>query len=130
MAVEAVRILLIEQCDNDRIAFEQTLQESQLYILITTLEDTDAAFEILQTGESLFDLAVVSDGLDGHSGLAFCKKLRDQNIELPVIFMAGIENESLAIEALHCGVDDYLVKDASWFFFKRLPYVVALAQLS
>lgn len=124
MNVEAVRILLIEQRENDRIAFEQALRESHLPILITALENAAAAFEILQTGESLFDLAVVSDGPDGHSGLAFCKKLRDQNIELPVIFMAGIENELVAIEALQCGVDDYLVKDASWFFFKRLPYVI------
>jgi len=48
--------------------------------------------------------------LPGIDGLALLNRLKDREIELPVIFITGHENLSTAVEACRMRVADYLVK--------------------
>ena len=48
--------------------------------------------------------------LPGIDGLGLLNRLKDREIELPVIFITGHENLSTAVEACRMRVADYLVK--------------------
>ncbi len=48
--------------------------------------------------------------LPGIDGLALLNRLKDREIELPIIFITGHENLSTAVEACRMRVADYLVK--------------------
>ena len=48
--------------------------------------------------------------LPGIDGLALLNRLKDREIELPVIFITGHENLSTAVEACRMRVADYLMK--------------------
>lgn len=48
--------------------------------------------------------------LPGINGLALLNRLKDREIELPVIFITGHENLSTAVEACRMRVADYLMK--------------------
>ncbi len=67
--------------------------------------------------EFLGDLAEDTKGciiseidLPGINGLALLNRLKDREIELPVIFITGHENLSTAVEACRMCVADYLMK--------------------
>jgi FixJ family two-component response regulator len=67
--------------------------------------------------EFLGDLAEDTKGciiseidLPGINGLALLNRLKDREIELPVIFITGHENLSTAVEACRMRVADYLMK--------------------
>jgi FixJ family two-component response regulator len=75
-----------------------TLKFSSAEDFLNNLEDT-------ATG------CIISEiDLPGINGLELLQKLKDRDIELPVIFVTGHKNLSTAVEACRMRVADYLVK--------------------
>lgn len=55
---------------------------------------------------------IVSDmNMPGMSGLQLLRKLRDENVDVPIIILTGDNEISAAIEAIKKGASDYIVKD-------------------
>lgn len=60
--------------------------------------------------ESLFDLIILDIMLPSKNGLEVCKELRDNHIQIPIIFLTALgTSENIAV-GLNLGADDYLVK--------------------
>lgn len=60
-----------------------------------------------------FDLCVLDWLMPGISGLDALKQLRDQGLDLPVLFLTQFDTEEKVVEALEAGADDYVAKPAT-----------------
>ena len=54
------------------------------------------------------------------NGLAALKMLRETGLDLPFILVSGTVGEDVAVEAMKCGADDYILKSN----LARLPHAV------
>lgn len=67
----------------------------------------------LATGEK-FDLIILDIMLPGIDGLEICKRLRNQNIQTPILLLTARGQISDKVAGLDVGADDYMVKPFSF----------------
>jgi DNA-binding NarL/FixJ family response regulator len=73
-------------------------------------QDGAAAIEELKSNPSLH-LAIIDYYLPEANGLEVTKAIREQNIDIPIIFLTSNKDFKLAIEVMRFGVEDYMIKD-------------------
>ncbi|MDP6506282.1 MAG: PAS domain S-box protein, partial [Planctomycetota bacterium] len=61
-------------------------------------------------GKNSFDLVMLDLDLPDSGGLDTLQRVLEAHGEVPVVVLTGTEDEGLALEAMHCGAQDYLVK--------------------
>jgi len=120
----SLRILLVEDNEDDRLAFRRAFQGSRLACNITECMRGEEALKRLDSDASSFDLVVIDHGLPGMSGLELCKELLDNHVPLPLMILTGKGSEELAVEALKAGVGDYMIKDPGRGYLDLLPVVL------
>lgn len=104
--VSRMRILVVE--DEHKIA--NSIKKG--------LELESYAVDIAFTGDDGFDLAVTEDYdliildifLPGLDGLEICRRLRRQNIHVPILMLTAKGQVRDKVEGLDAGADDYLTK--------------------
>lgn len=64
-----------------------------------------------------YDVMILDVVIPGISGFELCKKIRNQNIQTPVIMLTSLDSEEDKLMGFDCGADDYLTKP---FNFKEL----------
>ncbi|MFA5942952.1 MAG: response regulator [Candidatus Thermoplasmatota archaeon] len=91
-------------------------------LLLETLKDVPqssrwetARAATLESGLALvrrggFDAVLLDLGLPDSQGLATLHAVRQVDPEVPVIILSGFDDQDLAVQALHDGAQDYLVK--------------------
>lgn len=119
-----LRILLVEESEHDFLAFRRTFKKSRFASEITRYVRAEDALVRLEADAASFDLVVTEHKLPGMPGLELCKELIDLKIPLPMVLLTGAESESLPLEALKEGFDDYLVKDTDQGYPGLLPIVL------
>lgn len=85
-----------------------------------TVIGVDNPSTALDSFDDQYDCVVTDYQMDEMDGLAFLKELRARDPNLPVIFFTGHGSETIASEAIHLGVTDYLQKDGSMNSFAVL----------
>lgn len=145
-----LRILLVEDNHHDQIAFRRAFkmtdgdptvsaditmcaraEEALARLEVTTaLEEAHSeaanANEAASANEALpFDLVVADHKLPGMSGLDLCKTLLSRDVPVPLVILTGRGSESLAVEALKAGVEDYIIKDPERGYLALLPVVLS-----
>ncbi|MBF0497493.1 MAG: response regulator [Deltaproteobacteria bacterium] len=120
-STESLRILLVEDNENDVKAFKRSFKTSRIPHKITLVDRAEKALETLETDAALYDVVVIDHGLPGMNGLELCVALRERSVPLPLVMQTGMGSEKLAVQALKSGVDDYLVKDSSSNYLEILP---------
>lgn len=116
-----VRILHLEDSRVDHALVKFALQRSQMpceLTLVDTLEDFQRE---LVSGRH--DVVVADYHLPGFNGLDAWALMRESGIQLPFIILSGAIGEAAAVDAMHRGVDDYLLKDN----MQRLAHVIERA---
>jgi DNA-binding NarL/FixJ family response regulator len=121
-----MRILLIEDNQHDRIAFQRALKDEQPACEITHVERGEDAVGLLQSDGPRYDVVVVDYDLPGMNGLAFFETLKEAagNHLPPCVMLTGAGTQSLAVEALKSGIYDYIVKDHNQGYLKVIPFVL------
>ncbi len=119
--MEAYNILFVEDDDFTLLVYERMIKKWGKpcnYELCTSIAQTK---EVLES--SYFDVAILDyqlkDG-DAFEILPFLKNI-------PVIFVSGMEDVSVAVEAMGKGAFDYLVKDFEHEFANVLPLTIERA---
>lgn len=72
-------------------------------------------FEALKVFQSRqIDLIVSDIRMPEMDGLQLLQKIQDIDKQCPVLFLTGFPSDDSAIEAMHSGADDYLVKPVNY----------------
>lgn len=114
------RILLISGEEYLRQSFEKALAKEAEDYELTVCTRPDEVFRKLEKGAFAFDIMVIDSQLPGISGLDLCKKLQPSEVLLPRILLLEMDMEVLVVEALKCGVHDYIIKDEGKEYLQRL----------
>jgi diguanylate cyclase (GGDEF)-like protein len=123
-ALKALRILLVEDNEHDRIAFIRAMRHCAHPCTIDSCERAAEALERLAAAPAAFDLVVVDYNLPGDNGLTVCRTLLEGDTPLPVVLLTGSGNEQVAVAALKLGIADYIIKDPAQGYLQLLPVVL------
>lgn len=106
-------ILLVE--DEQKIADTLKLGLSENGYDVQVAYDGNIGLKLFETYP--FDLAVLDINLPGINGYDLCKKIRNQNAQVPIIMLTALSSLNDKIEGYDAGADDYIIKP---FEFKEL----------
>jgi two-component system phosphate regulon response regulator OmpR len=109
MLRSGIKVLLVDDEAKIRELLERFLMEQGFSVAVAT--NTGAAERLLSTRP--FDLMVLDLMLPGESGLAFCKRLRNDGNHLPIIMLTAKVDEIDRVVGLEVGADDYVSKPFS-----------------
>lgn len=105
-ADEPARILIVDD--------EAMLRKLVRYVLIgegyavAAVDSAAAAFRVLE--REAVDLIILDVGMPGTDGLAFCRALREQSRDLPVLFLSARRMLDDTVAGFEAGGDDFLGK--------------------
>ncbi len=108
MTAEKTKVLVVDDDSFIRDVLADILQAADYEV--DTAEDGSEAFAKF-TADSRIGLIISDMNMPQVSGMELINKLRDLGSDVPVIILTGNNEISLAINALNCGANDYLLKD-------------------
>jgi PAS domain S-box-containing protein len=104
-----VKILLIEDNPDDVFFLRMVLHKADgTTFQIEPVEDLAAGIERLNSNE--IDVVLLDLTLPDSVGLDTFKAVKAQAREVPIIVLSGLDDETIAVNAVHAGAEDYLVK--------------------
>ena len=106
---EPVRVLLIEDNEHDVVLVREALRDAgeQDFILETVPRLADG---LKRLGETPVDVVLLDLRLPDSDGIDTFNDLRAHSIEVPIVVLSGDANDSVAMESMRRGAQDYLVK--------------------
>lgn len=113
----SLRILIVEDTPTDAELMLLRLR-NEGYQIVSQIVQTEA--EYLLALEDHYDLILSDWSLPQFSGLRALQLLRQRGLDTPFIIVSGSIGEEAAVDAMHQGAYDYLLKDRS----KRLGQAV------
>lgn len=102
----AMRILVVEDDRSVRAALDRALRAQDYEV--TTVSDGLAALRAIEVEDPA--LVLLDLGLPGMDGLSFCRRLRADGDERPVLVLTARDGVDDRVRGLDVGADDYLVK--------------------
>ena len=109
MPDKPIKILLVEDNPGDSRLIRETLSEAAAdQFELTCAERLDLALEHVAQKE--FDVVLLDLTLPDSSGLHTFERMHAQVPAVPTIVLTGLDVESLGVEALKKGAQDYLIK--------------------
>ena len=109
MQAAPVRVLLVEDSPSDADLLQQALGEGANGEFEFTLAETWGE-AVSQLKAASFDVLLLDLSLPDSSGPETFVRARQQAPGLPILVLTGQANESVGLEAVRHGVQDYLVK--------------------
>ena len=122
---QAIRIFLVEDNEQDRVAFGRALGNSEAAFEISVCERAEDALDMIPANKESIDMVVVDYDLRGMSGLDFYRQLQHMKNLPPFVMLIGAGSENLAVEALQAGIYDCIIKDPGQGYLKLLPLKLA-----
>lgn len=105
-----IRILLVEDDPGDATIVRKMLTKNQAYTFMFEQADRlSLAIEKLHDG-MMFDILLVDLSLPDAKGLSTVAGLVRENNRVPIVVLTGLDDESMALQAIQEGAEDYLIK--------------------
>ncbi len=108
MAPPFLRILLVEDSDLDALLIQRHLQKAGLDFEVHRAVSVAEALSTLASVQ--IDLILTDYRLPGGDGLALSRAVQAMDPDLPCILVSGQIGEDIAVEALHAGARDFILK--------------------
>lgn len=102
------KILLLEDDISLIDGLEYSLQKNGFDV--ETVRTAEDALSSIIDQFSHFDLLILDVTLPDGTGFEVCEKVRQQNRQIPIIFLTASDEEVNIIRGLDCGGDDYITK--------------------
>ena len=102
----ADKILLVEDDYALALGTEYALQAEGYEVV--TAGRIEQAYEMQR--ESRPDLILLDVMLPDGNGYDFCRKIRQEGCQTPIIFLTAVGEEVNIVQGLECGADDYVTK--------------------
>lgn len=104
-----IRLLLVEDNPGDARLFTETIKETRAFQFeVAHRACVDHALAFLAQGTP--DMIVLDLGLPDAGGVEAVRKVQLAAPAVPIVVLTGLDDESSAIQALHAGAQDYLIK--------------------
>lgn len=103
-----LRILQLEDNQVDAELITATLEAAGIPSKATRVETKQAFLSALKTGK--FDLILADYSIPGFDGMTALALARQQSPHIPFLFVSATIGEELAIDAMHQGATDYVLK--------------------
>ena len=108
-ATSAMRLLLVEDSAGDARLLREMIDESGNLAIemahAATMQEAERCLE-----QSAIDVVLLDLGLPDAQGLEAVRRARRAAPRIPLVVVTSLDDESLALEALQAGAEDYLVK--------------------
>jgi signal transduction histidine kinase len=105
-----LKVLLVENSENDAILIADFLTQAGYEIDCHRVETAQGLTAALAPPAS-WDLVLSDYSLPGFGGLKALKIYQESGLDIPFILISGSIGEERAVEAMHSGVHDYIMKD-------------------
>ena len=125
MTKPQIRILIVEDDLVDRMACRRALAQDPDYeFMLSEAETGQQGLQLAHAHKP--DCVLLDFHLPDMNGLEFLNELRNDlgEIPVPVMMLTGADNAQVAVEAMKCGTQDYLVKDVNRQYLELLPTVI------
>jgi two-component system, cell cycle sensor histidine kinase and response regulator CckA len=110
MTPQTIRVLLVEDDQDDYVLFADTLREvTRRQHVVDWAPTYDAALQAIARG--CYDVCLVDYRLGARTGLEILREVCNLGQNLPVILLTGQGDDAVDEEAMRCGAADYLTKD-------------------
>ncbi|MDD2924158.1 EAL domain-containing protein [Rhodoferax sp.] len=103
-----LRILILEDTPTDAELAQRELHKAGVVFVAQRVETRESFVQALDTWHP--DLVLADYKLPHFDGLSALELLRQRSPELPFVFVSGTMGEEFAIETLHRGASDYVLK--------------------
>lgn len=117
---DALKILMIEDSYSDAECVKTLLEMSGRNASVKLISTKQDFFKEI---ESTYDVIICDYQLPDFDALDVLDWIAQKNIEIPLIVVSGAIKEEIAVECIHRGAADYLIKDR----LKRLPFAIEKA---
>jgi signal transduction histidine kinase len=121
--IEIIALLLVEDQPSDAVLLMEMLEENTRYDWqVTHVKRLSEAIETL--ANETFHIALLDLSLPDSQGLNIVNLFQEKAPSLPIIVMTGLDSQTLAVQAVQKGAQDYLVKGQinSQFLVKSILY--------
>jgi len=105
-----IRMLLVEDSDDDVVLLENALRREKLDVEIERVVDDEGLRAALVERKGKIDIVVVDWVVPGMSPLETLDVITANDPDLPVILVSGVLREEDAVQALRSGARDFIVK--------------------
>lgn len=117
---DPISVLIIE---DEEAHFELMKRAIRKELPATSVRHMNSAAACLEGLDHINpDVILVDYLMPGMNGIEFLSALKQMGSDIPVIMITGQGDESIAVQAMKLGAQDYLVKNAD--FFSLLPAVI------
>lgn len=103
-----MRILLIE--DDELLGDGICVGLKHYGHTVDWVKDGKSAYQVLTTPHENFDMIVLDLGLPKMEGLELLRRIRERNVNIPVVILTARETVDDRVKGLDAGADDYLTK--------------------
>jgi two-component system, NarL family, sensor histidine kinase UhpB len=105
---EAIKVLLIEDNAGDARLVREALSEPSACVHLEWADRLSLGLDVLAS--EAFDVVLLDLGLPDSEGLVTLSAVRAASPHVPVVVLSGMGDERFALEIVHAGAQDYLVK--------------------
>lgn len=111
MTGNCIKVLLIDDDASYASILKHSLQAFQSYTFEMLWESNgDRSIEKLKSDKSI-NVILIDYYLSNENGIEVTKKILEEKIDIPIIFLTSNNDYRAAIEAMKQGVEDYLLKE-------------------
>lgn len=115
----SLKVLLVEDDADFANLVERSLRKFNSRFRVETIASGDSCIEKITADDAAYEAIILDYQLPEFDGLAVLQKIRQMDLDTPVVMVSGEGSEVVAVEALKKGACDYLVKDRN--FLSILP---------
>ncbi|MDP2187835.1 MAG: response regulator [Sphingobacteriaceae bacterium] len=108
LSFEHIKLLLVDDDELDRMAFERSLQKTGLLYTLDTSENALLGLEMARKKE--YDCIFIDYLMPGTDGMGLLKQFRENGILTPVAVLTSQGDEKIAVEMMKAGAFDYFPK--------------------
>jgi sigma-B regulation protein RsbU (phosphoserine phosphatase) len=129
MEAKPIKVLLVEDNPEDVFLLDRILQKARgAQFQLESVESLGGALERLK--KDAIDVILLDLSLTDSHGLETFSAVQTAAPEIPIIVLSGLDDETVALKAVHAGAQDYLVKGRvdSQLIMRAMVYAIERAQ--
>lgn len=104
-------VLYVE--DNTQVQMHTLKMLDNFFPNIICAKDGNSGYDVYEKTDNNINLIITDIQMPSCNGLEMIKRIRKQNLKIPIIIFSAYSNTDYLLDAIKCGIDGYIVKPYS-----------------